>query len=293
MPSSSSPMDGVLARVSGLLTRLAPALSGMVWLACASFAPGIATAAELSLDPRAATSPTLEPLKGGDDDFSDDQENYRYDFSERHLSFGMDMGGNFARGTTLRAFPLGGMVSPYFRGAFGDGNALQFDLATNVNNLSAADSDWLFFRTPVLAGSLAWGYILMVSPTISFRYEVDMGSSISKRSRIVSFASFGLAPTFTYGEAHLSENNGSAAGSNTDVYNMEFLVDVVPTAGLKFRLGEFGALQVGGKMHFYWPIASSINKGPWVVGRPETVPEFWIESSRTLEAFVGFSYDFG
>lgn len=231
--------------------------------------------------------------KGEDPMFEDENQDYRYDFGERHLTFGLNLQGNLTSGVTLNGMPYGGGVSPYFRISFGDGNALQLDLNAAINPLSAANAQWVFFRTPILAGSLASGYMAMIAPTISFRYDIELGASISKRSPVVYFVSFGLAPMITYGQADLIQNGSVNGTGETHLTNMEVMADIVPTTGLKLRLGEFGGLELGAKMHFLWPIAANINNGGWFFSRPFTVPELWIENSRVTEFYLGFSYDFG
>ncbi|MFM7203249.1 MAG: hypothetical protein ACKO6N_20880 [Myxococcota bacterium] len=252
-------------------------------------APGLQL---LLAEARAAREQALRPLAEDDDMFTD-QPTYRYDFSERHLSFGLNMAGGLANGPTLNAFPYGGVVTPYFRGAFGDGNALQLDLNLGINPISGASAQWLYFRTPIMAGSLVSGYVALIAPTLSFRYDIDLGASISKRSPVALFVSFGLGPAFTYGSSALTSNGSVNGTGETYLTNIQLFADVLPAAGLKLRLGEFAALEVGSKLHLVWPIMANVNNTGWVSGRPFSVPEFWIEASRWTEFYLGFSYDFG
>ncbi len=223
------------------------------------------------------------------DEFSND--GYRYDFSERHLTFGVDLGGALNRGSTLNAFPFGGLLTPYFRGAFGDGNALEVDLTFGMTPARGANAEWLFYRTPIEEGATVSGYVGFLAPTICFRYEIGLTASIAHRATVLSWAGIGMGPAFIKGDASLT-NNGTQP--DNDVNTFEVFYDVVPTFGFRVRVTEFAFLQFGARLHLLWVIGAKVNDASEMTfGMPEVIPEFWIGNSRVYDLFLGFGYDFG
>lgn len=226
------------------------------------------------------------------------EDDYRYDWAERHLTLGMNFGGALAAGNTLNAFPYGGTVTPYFKGAFGDGNALQLDITVGaLPILDGSKITWLFFRTPILPGSATEGFLGFIAPNVQFRYELDLGSSISKRSPFLFWGGIGLGSMITYGEAKLT-SNGTEGLRNRDLQATEIFFDFVPTGGMKLRLGEFGYMELGVRQHLLVPFMSKIKDvgagtdTGWQKFMPSVIPEFWIGTGRVIDVFLGFSYDF-
>lgn len=219
------------------------------------------------------------------------EQNYRYDFDERHLTWGVDLGGAFANGITLNAFSLGGSVTPYFKGGFGDGNALEFDVTVGWSPLNAGNADWLYFRTPILSGSSAFGNLFFVAPSIAFKYELELTPSISQRGTFLTWGGVGLGTVLTFGSAALTDN-----GSIPDpaVTNQQIFFDIVPTIGFKARLSEFSYFELGTRAHLMIELASKLKDDTsFVTGTPQVIQEFWIGNSAYIDVFVGFSHDFG
>lgn len=240
--------------------------------------------------------PALMPLRSKDDDevFGDDTE-YRYDFEDRHLTLGITGSGGITRGVVINAFPYEGMVSPYFRFGFGDGNTLQLDLTAMVSQFYPNQYPWFFFRTPILGGDVV-GSLYMVIPTISFRYEMDMSATISKKSPFMAVGGLGVGGAYAWGYVNLTGNGSSGAESSQTLIN-QIMIDAVPMIGVKYRLGEFAALEVGGKAHLLFPLlfnnTSGVGTAGWSFGRPYAVPEGWLDASRFFDGYLSFSYDFG
>ncbi len=225
----------------------------------------------------------------GRDEFGN--TNYRYDFSERHLTFGMDLGAALPQGNTLNAFPLGGLVTPYFRGAFGDGNAVEFALTFGALLPSGTEADWLFFRTPIEEGGTVSGHLGFLAPVVTFRYEIGLTASISHRARVLTWGGIGFGPAFTSGEVTMT---GNGTQPDKTVTNYEVFFDVVPTWGFKLRLTEFAFLQLGARFHLLWVIGAKVTgEDQMTYGSPEVIQEFWIGNSKIIDAFLGFGYDFG
>ncbi len=216
---------------------------------------------------------------------------YRYDFGERHLTFGLEGSAGFPAGNTLNAFPMGGTVTPYFRGAFGDGNALEFDLTVGGFPPSGQNAEWLFFRTPIEEGATASGLLAFVAPIVVFRYDMGLTASIAHRARVFLWMGVGMGPAFTKGKVSLT-NNGSQPDKT--VTNFEVFYDLVPTMGFKFHFTEFAFVQLGLRYHLLWVIGSKVNGADEMTyGRPDVVPEFWIGNSRMVDLSFGLGYDFG
>ena len=230
------------------------------------------------------------PLQKKGDDFQLEDGDYRYDFGDRHLTWGFDLAGDLSSGITLKAFPYGGGVTPYFKVNFGDGNAVQIDLSAIANPISGPNYPWLFFRTPVFPGSSVSGYTLLLAPVFTFKYEVDMGSSVSKRSPVQFWGGLGIGPLLTIGSADITDNGDS----DTHLSNTEVFFQFVPTVGFKFRLSEFAFINLGFKYHLMLDIASRVNdEEVWSTGTPRVIQEFWLGNSAYFETTLGFSYDFG
>jgi hypothetical protein len=218
--------------------------------------------------------------------------NYRYNWEDRYLSFGLDMGGAIAGGNTLNAFPYGGTVTPYFHAGFGDGNAVQVECTVGYLPLNPTEYGWLWYRTPALPGSNASGYLAFAAPNVQFRYELELGASTSKRAPVLFWGGFGLGALITYGEADLTEN-GTAGAKNSSLTNTEVFFDFVPTIGLQFRILEFSSLDLGYRQHLFLPIASMLTgEEEWTRGRPTIIPEFWIANARIADISIGFTHFF-
>jgi hypothetical protein len=253
------------------------------------FDPAFPVNTRLEVEPALPLNKTKKRKKK-EKDFLPEQ-NYRYDFDERHLSWGIDVGGGFANGITANAFPLGGTVTPYFKGGFGDGNALQLDVMVGFNPLNATKAEWLYFRTPILSGSSAYGQVAFVAPTLTFKYELDLTPSISQRGVFSTWGGIGLGAVMSFGYASLLDN-----GSIPDpqLTNKQVFFDIVPTIGVRARITEFSYFELGTRFHIMLEIASQL-KGDtgWVTGTPQSIQEFWMGNSRYADVFVGFCHDFG
>lgn len=230
------------------------------------------------------------------------ETDYRYDWDQRHFSFGLNLGGGLGAGNTLNAFRYGGVITPYLKAAFGDGNSIQFDVTVGYQSHCQLSADvckeeaaWLYFRTPIMPDSASGGYLVMVAPNLQFRYEVEMGSSISKRSPVLVWGGMGFGSVITNGFAELIDNGTDADPElrNTELTNLEIFFDILPTAGLRFRLGEFAYFETGFRLHLMLPIASMVtDQDQLTVGKPTVLPEFYIGKARWLDYSIGFAYDF-
>ncbi len=217
---------------------------------------------------------------------------YRYDWADRHLGFGLNLGGSWARGNTLNAFPFGGSVTPYFRGAFGDGNSLELNVTVGLLARSGNNAEWLFFRSPLLSGSAVGGQIFFIAPNLQFRYEVELGASIKGRTRYFFWGGMGVGTFITNGEATLYYPEGSGLEDHT-VTNQEVFLDFVPTVGVKFRFLDFTYLEVGTRVHTLLPLASKLtDEEEWTKGKPPLIQEFYIGTANGIEGFMGISYEF-
>lgn len=226
---------------------------------------------------------TLAPglsMAQDDDGFGD--EDYRYNFSERKIEAGVDAGSALLLGTSTKSFLSGATVTPYVDFSFGDGNSLDFQVVMGYHPFDEDNAQYYFFRSPVVEGTTAEGELIYAIPQLTFRYESDLTSSLASRGRVFYWAGIGAGPAFVSSAAKL-ENAGTLGTVEYEYADTtETFLTFAPAAGLRFRVGEFFFINVGGRLD-------------WLIqfGQPEVAQEGDLPGFKILEGTVGLSYEIG
>lgn len=219
-------------------------------------------------------------LAQDDDGFG--EEEYRYNFSERKVEAGLDVGSAVLLGTSTKSFLSGATVTPYMDFSFGDGNSLDFQVTLGYHPFDEDNAQYYFFRSPVVDGTTAEGELVYAIPQLTFRYESDLTSSLASRGRVFYWAGIGAGPAFVSSAAKL-ENAGTLGTVEYEhADTTETFLTIVPAAGLRFRLGEFFFLNLGARLD-------------WLVqfGQPEVAQEGDLPGFKIVEGTVGISYEIG
>ena len=234
------------------------------------------------LDILGLDQPTLQTIGRKDKADEDEFQSYRTNYKERALEFGIDGGFTLLNGDTVQAFKPSGSVTPYFDISFGDGNSIVLGATIGYHLFNEENTEYYFFRAPVLPETTADGNLRYVIPTVSYRYENDLTSNLGRRGR--AFFSFGVGLGAGVVSSEASIENAGSAGTYSTTYEdtLETFFAIAPSIGFRFRVTEFLFVNITSRYNMLVQF-----------GKPRYLEEGDLEGMRTFDTGMGISYEFG